>query len=123
MQVARFAVVGGLAALTHFGIVIALVSAGIAAPLVANVAGFLVAFWVSYVGQRNWTFRATDVRHRRGVPRHFAVATFSFLLNEGLFWLLLRCTPLPYPIALAIVLAIVAAVTFLLLRRWVFRSA
>ena len=97
MQVARFAIVGLLAALTHLGVVVALVSAGIAAPLVANVAGFLVAFWVSYAGQRNWTFRATGVAHRRGVPRHFAVAAGSFLLNEGLFWALLRLTPLPYP--------------------------
>jgi putative flippase GtrA len=123
MQVARFVFVGGLAALTHLTVVVALVSAGIAAPLVANVAGFLVAFWVSYFGQRNWTFRAKNVRHRRGVPLHFAVATGSFLLNEGLFWLLLRFTPLPYPVALVIVLAAVAVVTFVLLRRWVFRSA
>lgn len=116
----RFGVAGSLAALVHLLLVVALVERAALSPLRANAAGFGVAFLVSYGGQRYFTFADGDSPHRQALPRYLVVAASGWLLNQSLFALLLACTPLPYPLALGLVLALVAAVTFLLARHWVF---
>lgn len=116
----RFGIAGSLAALVHLALVVALVERAGLSPLQANVAGFGMAFLVSYGGQRYFTFADGGSPHQRALPRFLIVATAGWLLNQSLFALLLACTPLPYPLALGLVLALVAALTFLLARRWVF---
>lgn len=127
-QLARFGVVGIAAMAVHWLMVAVLVPLG-ALPLIANVVAFAVAFNVSYIGHRNWTF-ATDTTvdvavGDRGTPfkRFFGVALLSFVLNEILYYLLLRYTALDYRVALFIVLIAVAALTFILSRYWAFRRA
>ncbi|HEY9104738.1 GtrA family protein [Chitinimonas sp.] len=115
----RFIVVGSLAAAVHWGTA-NLLMLGQMAPLLANVGGFGVAFVVSYLGQRHWTFTAGHLAHRHTLPRYFLLACSGFAGNEALFYLLLRYTPLPPAIALALVLGLVAVATFLLSRGWVF---
>lgn len=121
-QIPQFIVVGGLAAAVHLGMVMLIVPLGLT-PLLANVIGFLTAFQVSYWGHRNWTFSSHNAPHRSALPRFFGVACVGFGLNEILFYLLLRFTPLPYPIALFLVLLAVAALTFVSSRYWAFRRA
>ncbi len=122
-QVLRFSVVGGSAAAVHYLSVIVLVSVGAIRPLYANILAFAVAFWVSYAGHRYFTFTARE-RHGRTLPRFFAVALGSFLLNQLLFASLLRyCAFLPYYVSLAIVLVAVAALTFVVSRRWAFATS
>lgn len=116
----RFGMVGTLAALVHLFMVMLLVEQARLSPLRANVAGFGVAFLVSYGGQRYFTFHDGDSPHRQALPRYLVVATVGWLLNQSLFALLLALTPLPYPLALGLVLALVAGLTFVLGRHWVF---
>lgn len=119
-RVLRFGVAGGLAALVHLLMVVLLVERAGVSPLRANVAGFAVAFLVSYAGQRYFTFADANNSHGQALPRHLAVAVAGWLLNQFLFALLLATTALPYPLALALVLVAVAGITFLLGRHWVF---
>ncbi len=121
LQIARFGVVGVAAMAVHWLVVVALVSLGLA-PLIANVMGFAVAFNVSYLGHRRWTF-ASDAAHSTTLGRFFAVALGSFIINEVLYSLLLRYTHLNYQVALALVLFAVAALTFVLSRYWAFKHA
>ncbi|HSB97731.1 MAG TPA: GtrA family protein [Spongiibacteraceae bacterium] len=127
-QLARFGVVGIAAMAVHWLVVAVLVPLG-ALPLIANVVAFAIAFNVSYIGHRHWTFAADSavdvVADDRGTPfkRFFGVALLSFVLNEILYYLLLRYTTLDYRIALLIVLIAVAALTFILSRYWAFRRA
>jgi len=115
-----FAVVGLSALVAHFLLVsLLLVPAGVP-PLVANVLAYLLAFQLSYWGHRLKTFDAGHLPHSRTLPRFFAVASLSFLLNEALYFVLLRFTSLDYRIALLIVLLTVAVVTFVLSRIWAF---
>lgn len=115
-----FGCVGISALLVHFVIVsLWLVPAGLP-PLAANVAAFLLAFQVSYWGHRCLTFQAQHVPHRQALPRFFGVASLSFALNEALYFVLLRFTPLDYRSALLLVLVLVALFTFLLSKRWAF---
>ena len=71
-QIVRFIFVGGSAFAVHFSIVSTVVPLGVQ-PLAANVIGFLVAFGVSYVGHRNWTFPSTSSALHGAVMRFFAV--------------------------------------------------
>ena len=116
-----FGVIGISALLVHFLLVTLLVPLGLQ-PLVANVLAYLLAFQVSYWGHRLKTFEAGHLSHRQTLPRFFAVASLSFLLNEALYFLLLHFTPLDYRVALLIVLFAVAVVTFVLSRTWAFTS-
>jgi putative flippase GtrA len=122
-QLFWFGATGAAAAVTHLLVVILLVEAWGAAPLVANAGGFLVAFGVSYLGHRHLTFAAGAVPARQSLPRFLLVAGLGFALNEGLFALLLATTALPYQAALVLVLLAVAGVTFLLSRQWAFMHA
>ena len=119
-RVARFAIVGAVAGAVHVATVTVLVAALGLAPLVANVAGFAIAFGVSYAGQRRWTFGAGDLPHRRSLPRYLAVALGGFALNESLYALLLGFTPLHYIPALVLTVAAAATATYLASRSWAF---
>jgi len=127
-QIFRFVMVGGGAALTHMAVVIAIVEAARGAggdepsdgfKLGCNVAGFLVAVGVSYFGHRNFTF-GSGKAHAQALPQFFAVALTGFVLNEAMFWALLRFSALSYQLALFLVLGAVAVLTFALSRLWVF---
>ena len=118
-ELPRFIIIGGGAAATHYTVALALVHSGLE-PQRANVLAFLVAFNVSYLGHRFWTFADTHLRHRESLPRFAVVAGSSFALNALLFHLLLRYTGMPYYLALALVLVAVAALTFFTSRLWAF---
>jgi len=116
----RFISVGVSALLTHWLVVILLVSVAGLPPLGANVIAFLVAFNVSYFGHRHLTFNASERSHRQTLPRFATVAASSFLVNEALYWLLLNFTPLRYDLAMLLVLGTVAGMTYLLGKFWAF---
>lgn len=120
-QMFWFGVVGISAMLVHLGsVALILVPMGLA-PLIANVAGFLLAFQVSHAGHRRLTFQTAQAPASDSRGRFFLVASLSFALNECLFWLLLRYFPaLDYRLALAAVLVVVAALTFFTARNWAF---
>lgn len=119
-QLFWFGVVGVTAMLVHLGsVALVLVPMGLA-PLLANVAGFLLAFQVSHAGHRRLTFQTVQAPASRSRLRFFLVASASFAINECLYWLLLRYTALDYRLALACVLVVVAALTFFTARNWAF---
>jgi len=119
-SVAWFLGVGGLAGLVHYIVALALHGLAQVTPGMANVAGFLAAFPVSYYGHRTLSFAATAIPHRHALPRLFTVSAMSFLVNQALLLSLLELTSLPLWIALAIVLVVVALLTYALSRSWVF---
>lgn len=123
LRMLRFGAVGLLAATVHYWVVIGLVELLQIAPLKANFGGFVVAFWFSYIGHRHWTF--ADHRAASGGSsfiRFLATALLGFFLNQFLFYLLLQHVRLPYFISLAIVVIMVAVMTYVLSRLWAFRT-
>jgi putative flippase GtrA len=83
--------------------------------------GFLIAFNVSFWGHKRFTFENNSVGSAT-LPRFFLVASIAFLLNQVLFYCLLKWTLLPYSVALFIVLVTVAGLTFFFSKRWVFKK-
>lgn len=122
-RIARYGVVGSVAAVVYYLSAIALVELGSLHPLAANPVAFVIAFAVNYTGQRTWTFADSARPHRSSLPRFLLVAMVSFTLNQTLFGLLLAHTPLPYQVALPIAAGSVAALSFMLSLLWAFRSA
>ena len=120
-SVTSFLLVGVSATAVHHLVVIVLVESSLLPPAVANVPGFATAWWVSYLGHRRFTFRSTRP-HREVAPRFLAVALLAFAANQGMFVALLSFTRLHYVLALPLTLATVAAGTYVLSRRWAFKT-
>lgn len=121
-QLFRFGVVGLGATVVHFVVAVGAVLLFDIAPQVANVSGFGVAFCVSFLGQWRWTFaqRAT-VPVTRALPPYLLLSIGGFAANALAYEWLLSHTAWRYDIALAVVLAAVAGVTFAVSRWWVFK--
>lgn len=123
LRIASFVFVGCIAAAVHFASVVLLVELAKLPPLAANVAGWLVAFVVSFLGQWQLTFRSRGTPWHFALPRYFALSLGGFAANEAAYAVLLHWTRLPYDIALVLVLLAVAVVTYLLGSGWVFRRS
>lgn len=120
-QLLRFGIVGALAAVVHFSIVVIFVQTHMLQPLTANIFAFLVAFQVSYWGHRQWTFQGTQTSHRVAFSKLFLVGSVTFIANEGLFYFFLLLN-FSYPVALFLVLLILPLANFLLGKFWVFKE-
>ena len=115
----RFGAVGGLATLTHAGLY--LMALGLLAPQLANLAGFVTALAVSYLGHACFSFRR-DAGHRPGAPLRFVLsAGLGFALNAGFVALATHGLGAPALGFWAIAL-ITPALSFVLLKFWVFRA-
>jgi putative flippase GtrA len=120
-RIAFFVAVGCAAAAVHFGVVVLLVELLRVPPLAANVAGWLLAFVVSFLGQWQLTFASRATPWRDALPRYFLLSLAGFVANEIGYAVLLQFTRLPYQAALVLVLLAVAVMTYLLGSQWVFR--
>jgi putative flippase GtrA len=120
-QVMRFGFIGVMAAIVNFLAVVLLVSSTHLNPLWANVVAFLIAFQVSFLGHKGFTFQKHDGKHLNAMTKFFIVAGVSFALNEGLFALFLKEFHLYYMFALLLVLVIVPPFTFAFSKLWAFR--
>jgi putative flippase GtrA len=118
-ELVAFGLVGASAFVVHFAVVATIVPLGVP-PLLANVGGFLVAFTVSFIGHGRWSFPAEGRPVGPALRRFAVVAIAGFALNEALYAVLLRWTRLDYRFALLLVLAGVAALTWLANRYWAF---
>lgn len=123
VRLAWFIAVGCTAAAVHLGSVVGLVELVRLPPLLANVAGWLVAFIVSFCGQWLLTFRGNGAPWPQALRRFFLISLIGFSANEAAYALLLRFSELPYGLLLAMVLAAVAVMTYLLSSRWAFRDS
>lgn len=119
-QLAWFIFVGICAALTHWLVVVALVANEYLTPLSANLAGWLIAFLVSFTGHYQLTFRYQRRGIGKAIGRFFLLSAGGFAINEASYAWLLSQTTLPYELLLGMILVGVAGLTFLVSRLWAF---
>lgn len=119
-RAAWFLAVGGAATLLHWVVVVALVEGAALRPLPANVAGWLVAFCVSFFGHHKLSFAGHQAATATAAWRFFVVSASGFLLNQLAYALLLSKTDLSYALLLGLVLAGVSLATYGTSRWWVF---
>lgn len=118
----EFVAVGCAAAAVHFAVVVLLVEGLQWRPLVANVAGWLVAFCASFGGHRALTFADRRAPLGRAAARFFLISAGGFAVNESAYALLLNHGAIDYRWALGVVLLAVAMLTYLLSLHWAFLS-
>lgn len=116
-----FVVIGVLAASVHILTVYFLVHYVSFNPLAANVIGFLIAFNVSYIGHKHYTFSKLEDQKELKLAPYFLVASSAGLLNELLYYLFLKYTELNYLVSLFIVLLLVAVYNFIVSKFWACR--
>ncbi|MDQ8031511.1 sugar translocase [Bordetella genomosp. 1] len=119
-QLGWFVFVGCAAAATHWLVAVGCVEALGAAPLLANLAGWLIAFVVSFTGHYRLTFRHLSRNWTLAARRFFLVSAAGFVVNEAAYAWLLHATDLPYDLLLALILIALACLTFLASRLWAF---
>lgn len=137
-QALWFLVVGGMAALVHFLVLITVVSNTDITPAWANVMAFLVAFVVSFLGHFYLTFKPTQhaqpssnddsTKPAKGYTlkaliKWFASSAAGFIANQSLFVIGLQWFGEAYYMWVwLVVTAIVTVMTFALGKLWAFKS-
>ena len=118
-----FTLIGAIAAAVHYVVAVTLEGGLHVAPAWANVTGFVFAFPVSYAGHSRLSFAHHAASHRQALPRFLAIALTGFAGNQVLLLSALSWLDCPFWLVLALVMGIVACLTYLLSRYWAFRAA
>ena len=113
-----FLVVGASAALTH--VLVFALTKDLMLPELANAAGFVVAFCVSFGGHRRLSFQDTKTSLLQSLRRFAVTAVAGFVCNELVFMLMLRGFGWAEMPALLLALVLAAGQTFVLSRFWAF---
>ena len=118
-QLSRFAGVGVAATLVHITMAI-LAEAVIGLPAqAANLVGFATAVGVSYFGHLHFTFGVVPDHATHGA-RFVVVAISGLLTSSAITWAVHEQIGVPFAPTMVIVATSVPAVSFLLMRFWVF---
>jgi putative flippase GtrA len=115
-----FVIVGLVAAVGHYGTLMALAGGLHADPVLASALGFLVGGLISYVLNYHLTFRATR-HHAVALPMFFAVAGIGFLLNGAAMTVLTKLAALHYLAAQVLTTGLLLLWHFAANRMWTFR--
>jgi putative flippase GtrA len=121
-RISRFATVGVAATLVHILVALMLHAGAGMDALEANLAAFVVAWSVSYLGNYVYTFQAVS-RHRQSVPRFVAVSLAGFTLNQSIVFFCISHLGLAYWQALIPVAVLVPLFSFVLSLNWAFKPA
>ena len=117
-----FILVGASAALTHLCIYSVVTHWFGVMNEWANACGFVIAFFVSFTGHRNLSFKNSGTSIQQSLPRFLVAAIAGFFSNELIFIFLFRFLGINDWIALFVAIIGAAAQTFLLSRFWAFRK-
>jgi putative flippase GtrA len=119
-QLSSFGFVGIVAAAVHTIVGLGLHEGTGMLPFWANLIAFACALGVSFFGQTRLTFPGSTAGG--GAFARFAVVAVSGLgLNQLIVWVVTSLIGGPYWLALAIIIATVPGLTFLLLKFWALR--
>ncbi|GIE27330.1 hypothetical protein Ait01nite_003750 [Actinoplanes italicus] len=117
-RLARYAVSGGLSALTHFTVGLAATWLG-AAAVPASTIGFAASIAVSYLLQRAWVFRS-GAAHTVTGPRFLTVTAAAFSLNTAVLWVGADLLGGPYALVQAVAIVLIPGLNYVLNSRWTF---
>lgn len=120
-EAAIFAAVGLTATGVHVAVALALRGLAGLAPLSANLAAYLCAVGVSYLGNARLTF-GRPAMDRGQFLRFLVVSLLGLACTQGLTWLLVERLGWPFAWGLAVVAVATPAMTFTAAKLWAFAS-
>jgi putative flippase GtrA len=121
-QVTAFVGVGVLAAIVHYGLLVALVETGAAGPVPATLAGYVGGGLLSYALNRRHTYRS-DRPHGEAAWRFAVVAGVGFGLTGVAMHVLTGRLGAPYLPAQLLTTGLVLVWSFAAHKWWTFRAA
>ncbi len=120
-QLVRFAIVGGLSTVVY-AIVYWPLATYVIPPVLASVAGFLVAVVFGYVFHSRWSFKGHEAEGGVGTQSKFiAVQSVGMAMNAGFTWVFTAPLQQPTWVPLIPVVLVTPFVTFALNRYLVFK--
>jgi len=120
-QFGQFAIVGGAATSLQYILLIGLFQLFQVSPLSASAVGFACGAALSYLLNRQWTFRSTRP-HSRLIVRFALMVAAGLCLNCTFMYLGVRVLGLYYLFAQCMATLVTLVVNFILARTWVFAS-
>jgi putative flippase GtrA len=116
----RFAVVGALATAVHTLVFTAAIELARVEPVLANGIAFSVAVLVGYALNRRWTFAAHGAGHAQ-LWRYVVAALIGLAWNSAIMFAVVHGARWSPYAGLALIVVLVAPLTFALNQFWVFR--
>ena len=116
----RFSIIGALATLVHWSVVVFLYNTFSISPLIANFLGYLVAVIVSFYGHRTWVFLASDSIKTR--VKYVSISLSALALQQLLIYISIDRILLRFEILMILIIGITAIYSFLLMERWAFKK-
>lgn len=117
----RFIIAGGTSAAIDLALLYLLNSVFGMYYLTSAILAFLVAFCISFVLHKFWTFKSHKEETHRQVVLYFAASLFSLLLNTFLMYIFVDHVHVQVILAQIFTGAIVAFSNFFVSRRFVFK--
>lgn len=114
----RFIGTGGLATVSHWISMAALIAMGMDA-LYATMTGAIIGAIVNYILQSRVTFKISG-GHARNIPVYLVATTGSWCANAALFFLIIKFIGLPASAAQVITTGLVAILNYFLYSKLVF---
>jgi putative flippase GtrA len=122
-QFVKFAITGGLASITHIGLLVYFTEVLNMWYVGATSLGFVGAFGVSFTLQKYWTFQEhSGTRLPKQAFAFFALQMVNLVANAILMYVAVDLLRAHYLVAQVIVLAILALSTFVVSKKLIFRS-
>ncbi|AZC57283.1 MULTISPECIES: GtrA family protein [Pseudomonas] len=120
-QLSRYALVGVLATLSHYALFLALIACMPA--LLASLLGAGLGTWVSYQGNRRWTFSRATPEARADQALRFCLTAAGYNLGNALLMLfLLRLEP-DLPLLMQVLSTLcLTLVSYWINRTWTFKN-
>ncbi len=121
-QVTRFTLVGAAATCTHY--IVAYVFALQISVYSANMAGYLCAVVVSYIGHQRYSFQLQkqEISHKQQLPRFILGSLGGLALSYLVLTIMTDVLHTPDFLSLAAAVGLVPAYTFLINKLYVFQS-
>jgi len=114
--------VGTVGTAINLGVVSVAVPFG-AAPLAANLLGFLLSFIWCFFGHARWTFPAEEREIPVALRRFAIISLLSFAMTQAAYAVVLESTSVDYRLSLFLVIQALALAKLLASKLWAFASA
>lgn len=118
-QFMKFALVGAVATLTTYAVLILLVEVFHQGAVLSSLAGYLLGAWANYLLNYHFTFDS-DQRHVVVLPKFLTVMAVGFLFNAIVMYAAIHLLSLQYLLAQLIAVSVVLVWSFTINRLWAF---
>ena len=116
-----FALVGLAATAVHALVALAARDLGHTGAIASTVSGYVCAVGVSYLGNARFTF-GRPALHGPQFVRFLIISLAGLGANLGITWLLVERLGWPFKAALAVIVVVIPAMSFVFSKIWAFRD-